>query len=133
MMKAFSLDSRSHQSSNLLSPGLSEYQGPALLAFNNAKFAAKDFESLASLGASRKEQDAFATGRFGRGFSSVGLIPAASQAYANEGRSSIGLIARLLCLAERCSSLILIIHGPPRGTLLEGQNGISRPLRTMTQ
>ena len=73
MTKAFVLDTRSHQTSNLLNPGLDEYQGPALLAYNNAKFSAKDFQSLSSLGASRKEQDAFATGKFGRGFSSVDL------------------------------------------------------------
>lgn len=71
MMKAFVLDTRSHTTSNLLSPGLDEYQGPALLAYNNAKFSPQDFESLSALGASRKEQDAFATGKFGRGFSSV--------------------------------------------------------------
>lgn len=71
MMKAFVLDTRSHPTSNLLNPGLDEYQGPALLAYNNAKFSAEDFGSLASLGASRKEQDPFATGKFGRGFSSV--------------------------------------------------------------
>ncbi|KAI9877667.1 MAG: hypothetical protein M1830_003147, partial [Pleopsidium flavum] len=59
---AFVLDTRSHPASNLLNPGLDEYQGPALLAYNNAKFSSKDFESLSSLGASRKEQDAFATG-----------------------------------------------------------------------
>ena len=79
MMKVFVLDTRSHPASNLLHPGLDEYQGPALLAYNNAKFSAKDFESLASLGASRKEQDAFATGKFGRGFSSVYSRPNGSQ------------------------------------------------------
>ena len=67
------MDTRSYSASNLLHPGLAEYQGPALLAYNNAKFLPKDFESLSSIGASRKEQDAFATGKFGRGFSSVGL------------------------------------------------------------
>ena len=72
VLKVFVLDTRSHPTSNLLHSGLDEYQGPALLAYNNAKFSAKDFESLSSLGASRKEQDAFATGKFGRGFSSVG-------------------------------------------------------------
>ncbi|MCJ1433205.1 hypothetical protein MMC27_002564 [Xylographa pallens] len=68
---AFVLDTRSHPASNLLHPGLEKYQGPALLAYNNAKFSAEDFESLSSLGASRKERDALATGKFGRGFSSV--------------------------------------------------------------
>ncbi|MCJ1404884.1 hypothetical protein MMC11_008110 [Xylographa trunciseda] len=67
----FVLDTRSHTVSNLLDPGLDKYPGPALLAYNNAKFSAEDFESLTSLGASKKIQDIFATGKFGRGFSSV--------------------------------------------------------------
>ena len=78
-IKAFALDTRSYPESDLLSPGLDKYQGPALLAYNDAKFSAQDFESLSSLGASRKEQDAFATGKFGRGFSSVDSTPIASQ------------------------------------------------------
>ena len=133
MMKAFVLDTHSHPASNLLNPGLDKYQGPALLAYNNAKFSAEDFESLSSLGASRKEQDAFATGKFGRGFSSVESRPTALQDYANEHRFSTGLIAHLLCLTGHCSSSILITHGLRRGTLLGAQNGTSQPMRRMTQ
>ncbi|MCJ1388929.1 hypothetical protein MMC18_001780 [Xylographa bjoerkii] len=84
---AFFLDTRSHPASNLLNPGLDKYQGPALLAYNNAKFSAEDFESLSSLGASRKERDAFATGKFGRGFSSVDSRPTALLDDANKDRT----------------------------------------------
>ena len=133
MMKAFVLDTRSHPASNLLSPGLDEYQGPALLAYNNAKFLAKDFESLSSLGASRKEQDAFATGKFGRGFSSVDSRPTTSGGYANDDRFSTGPIAHLSCLTQHCSFSILITHGLRHGILLEAQNGTSQLMQRMTQ
>ncbi len=130
--KAFILDTRTHTTSNLLNAGLDEYQGPALVAYNNAKFSPRDFESLASLGASRKEQDALATGKFGRGFSSVGFTLIAKQLYANECRFSIGLIARLSCLTLLCSSWTLTTPGLRHGTLLGDQNGTSRPMHKMT-
>lgn len=133
MMKVFVLDTHSHPASNLLHPGLDEYQGPALLAYNNAKFSAKDFESLSSLGASRKEQDAFATGKFGRGFSSVGSRSNGSQGYVKEDRFSTGLIVHLSCLARHCSSSILTTHGLHHGTLLEAPNGTSQLMCRMTQ
>jgi sacsin len=60
-----------HPDSPLLVDGLSEYQGPALLAYNDALFTERDFESLTSLGDSKKIQDKAATGKFGLGFSSV--------------------------------------------------------------
>lgn len=127
------LDIRSYSTSDLLHPGLDEYQGPALLAYNNAKFSAKDFESLSSLGASRKEQDAFATGKFGRGFSSVVFSPAVYWGYAHEDRFSTGLIVPPSCLIRSCSFWILTIRGLRRGTLLEAQNGSSQSMRKMTQ
>ncbi len=55
----------------MLVDGLSEDQGPALLAYNDALFTDKDFRSLTSLGDSKKIQDKAATGKFGLGFSSV--------------------------------------------------------------
>jgi sacsin len=65
------LDTSTHPDSPLLVDGLSEYQGPALLAYNDALFTERDFDSLASLGDSKKIQDKAATGKFGLGFSSV--------------------------------------------------------------
>ncbi|ERF72113.1 hypothetical protein EPUS_02904 [Endocarpon pusillum Z07020] len=67
----FTLDTHFHDTSPLLHEGLAEYQGPALLAFNNALFTEEDFQSLTSLGDSKKLQDKVATGKFGLGFSSV--------------------------------------------------------------
>jgi len=55
----------------VLVEGLSQYQGPALLAYNDASFSEKDFRSLTSLGDSKKVHDKAATGKFGLGFSSV--------------------------------------------------------------
>ncbi|KAI9684824.1 MAG: hypothetical protein M1829_000199 [Trizodia sp. TS-e1964] len=67
----FVLDTRSHPTSDLLFEGLAEFQGPALLAFNNSLFMDEDFDSLTRLGNSRKFSDKMTTGKFGRGFSSV--------------------------------------------------------------
>lgn len=67
----FVLDTTFHPDSPVLVDGLSEYQGPALLAYNNAVFSEKDFASLTSLGDSKKLEDKAATGKFGLGFSSV--------------------------------------------------------------
>jgi hypothetical protein len=55
----------------VLVDGLSQYQGPALLAYNDALFSEKDFRSLTSLGDSKKVYDKATTGKFGLGFSSV--------------------------------------------------------------
>jgi sacsin len=69
----FHLDERTHPKSELINTALAKYQGPALLAYNNAIFREKDFESLSRLGNSLKLQDGLTTGKFGRGFNSVSL------------------------------------------------------------
>lgn len=71
----FHLDERTHPTDELINPALAQYQGPALLAYNNAIFTQKDFESLSRLGDSLKLQDGLTTGKFGRGFNSVGCYP----------------------------------------------------------
>ncbi|KAI9761621.1 MAG: hypothetical protein M1840_001737 [Geoglossum simile] len=67
----FRLDTRSYPDLPLLHPGLRQYQGPALLAYNDAIFSEKDFESLARVGDSGKLEDMSSTGKFGFGFNSV--------------------------------------------------------------
>ncbi|TVY34994.1 Sacsin [Lachnellula subtilissima] len=67
----FILDEQTHPTDELLHPLLAQYQGPALLAYNNAQFSDKDFASLAHIGDSGKINDATTTGKFGRGFNSV--------------------------------------------------------------
>jgi sacsin len=46
-------------------------QGVSLICTNNAKFEDRDFESIQSLGNSRKESERNKTGRFGIGFNSA--------------------------------------------------------------
>ncbi|KAJ4822812.1 hypothetical protein Tsubulata_015814 [Turnera subulata] len=65
------LDRRLHGSSSLLSPSLSQWQGPALLAYNDAVFTEEDFVSISRIGGSAKHGQAWKTGRFGVGFNSV--------------------------------------------------------------
>lgn len=65
------LDRRVHGSESLLSDSLTQWQGPALLAFNDAVFTEEDFVSISRIGGSSKHAQAWKTGRFGVGFNSV--------------------------------------------------------------
>lgn len=59
------LDQRNHPCGSLLSPKLGEWQGPALLAYNDAVFTEDDFVSISRIGGSQKQGHAWKTGRFG--------------------------------------------------------------------
>jgi sacsin len=59
------LDRRSHGAESVLSPPLAQWQGPALLAYNNAVFTEDDFVSISRIGDSKKQSQAWKTGRFG--------------------------------------------------------------------
>lgn len=61
----FCLDRRVHASDSLLSSTLAQWQGPALLAFNDAVFSEEDFVSISRIGGSSKHGQAWKTGRFG--------------------------------------------------------------------
>ena len=67
----FYLDNRTHGTESLVNPTLAQFQGPALLAFNDAKFTAEDWESIQKPQQSGKEEDPFKVGKFGLGFNSV--------------------------------------------------------------
>ena len=64
------LDLRSHDSRSLSFSGTAEFQGPALLTYNDAVFTDTDLESIQNVGASRKTDARAKTGRFGVGFCS---------------------------------------------------------------
>ncbi|KAL0374334.1 UNVERIFIED_CONTAM: Sacsin [Sesamum radiatum] len=55
----------------LLSDSLAQWQGPALLAYNDAVFTEEDFVSISRIGGSSKHAKPWKTGRFGVGFNSV--------------------------------------------------------------
>ncbi|KAM0910828.1 hypothetical protein ACQ4PT_013891 [Festuca glaucescens] len=65
------LDRRAHGRRSLLAPALAQWQGPALLAHNDAAFTDGDFASISRIGDSSKVSQAWKTGRFGVGFNSV--------------------------------------------------------------
>ena len=48
-----------------------EFQGLALLAYNDAEFSKADWKGIVSLGISGKEKDLLKVGRFGLGFKSI--------------------------------------------------------------
>ena len=49
-------------------PALGDYDGSALLVYNDATFSERDFESISSIGKSRKREDSATIGRYGLGF-----------------------------------------------------------------
>jgi sacsin len=67
----FILDERSYSAETLASPSLTRFQGPALLAYNDAIFKSADWASIAAPAQSKKLDDLAKTGRFGIGFNSV--------------------------------------------------------------
>ena len=67
----FYLDNRTHSTKFLINPALAPFKGPALLAFNDAKFSPRDWESIQKPQQSEKEEDPFKVGQFGMGFISV--------------------------------------------------------------
>ncbi|KAH8819238.1 hypothetical protein F5884DRAFT_717530 [Xylogone sp. PMI_703] len=67
----FVLDDNTYPTDPLIDPDLAQYQGPALLAYNDAQFRDEDFLNLSNIGDSIKLEDGLTTGKFGRGFNSV--------------------------------------------------------------
>ena len=67
----FFIDERSHGQHYLLHPSLAKFQGPALLAYNDAVFTDEDWTSIQKLKRSNKRSDPFKVGKFGIGFNSV--------------------------------------------------------------
>ena len=67
------LDLRSHGTATVVGPGMAQYQGPSILAFNSARFQEGDFASIQRIGDSLKKASSKGskTGRFGIGFNSV--------------------------------------------------------------
>ncbi|MGD1699196.1 sacsin N-terminal ATP-binding-like domain-containing protein [Dapis sp. BLCC M229] len=65
------LDWRRHQFKNLPDNRMEKLIGPAILVYNNQVFRDQDFESIKSLGQSKKSQDLQKTGRFGVGFNAI--------------------------------------------------------------
>lgn len=70
----FCLDHRTHPSAKIADPALAQFQGPALLVFNDAVFTAEDFASIQRIGDSLKNignESKTKIGRFGIGFNAV--------------------------------------------------------------
>ncbi|KAJ3361959.1 hypothetical protein GGF32_006836 [Allomyces javanicus] len=67
----FVLDHRSHGTSHLVNDNLARFQGPALLAFNDAEFSRTDLESFQQPFDSKKADQIDKIGKFGIGFMSV--------------------------------------------------------------
>ena len=66
----FCVDCRSFGTKSLAHDKLAEFQGPALLVYNDSQFSDEDFDSIQSIGDSKKRGQLAKTGRFGIGFNS---------------------------------------------------------------
>ena len=64
----FLIDWRQHPTASLFTEELACWQGPALIAYNNAVFSDKDLEHICELAGETKMKDPLKTGRFGVGF-----------------------------------------------------------------
>ena len=64
----FLLDWREHPKDSLFADELVKWQGPALIAYNNATFSDTDFDNICMLAGETKKTDPLKTGRFGVGF-----------------------------------------------------------------
>ena len=67
----FLIDRRDGPKKSLFSPGMSECQGPALWAYNDAVFSDDDFRNINKLAGKTKKDDFTKIGRFGLGFNAV--------------------------------------------------------------
>ena len=64
-------DTREHDSSNLLFPGMANTYGPALLFYNNAEFTEEDFRNIRKIAGETKLNKPLKIGKYGIGFCSV--------------------------------------------------------------
>ena len=64
----FLIDWREHPTASLFTEELACWQGPALIAYNNAAFSDQDLEHICKLAGETKMKDPLKTGRFGVGF-----------------------------------------------------------------
>ena len=64
----FLIDWREHPTNSLFTDELAKWQGPALIAYNNAVFSDQDLDHICELAGETKMKDPLKTGRFGVGF-----------------------------------------------------------------
>ena len=67
----FYLDSRQHRTQCIVHEKLEKFQGPALLAYNDAQFKPEDWRGIQNFKQSERKNDPFKVGKFGIGFNSV--------------------------------------------------------------
>ena len=64
----FLIDWRKHPDKSLFTDELKEWQGPALLAYNDSKFSEEDLKNICKVAGETKKDNPMKTGRFGVGF-----------------------------------------------------------------
>ena len=67
----FYLDNRQHRTESVIHPELVSFQGPSLMAYNDAVFTDKDWQSIQDMQQSVKAENPFKVGKFGIGFNSI--------------------------------------------------------------
>ena len=64
-------DWREHPTQTLLNTELKDWQGPAILFYNNSTFSDKDFRNIVKIDGATKAEDGTTIGRYGLGFCTV--------------------------------------------------------------
>ena len=67
----FVKDFRTHACSQIFESGFEEFQGPALLVYNDSSFTQADLKGIQQLGIGSKSDDPAKTGQYGVGFNAV--------------------------------------------------------------
>ena len=67
----FVKDFRTHSCNQIFDSGFKEFQGPALLVYNNSSFTQADLKGIQQLGIGSKSDDPAKTGQYGVGFNAV--------------------------------------------------------------
>ncbi|KIO19900.1 hypothetical protein M407DRAFT_82185, partial [Tulasnella calospora MUT 4182] len=70
-VQRFILDTHPQPLSGLVNSTLEVCQGPSIIAYNDAKFSDKDWESITHISYSSKKNDERSTGKYGLGFCTV--------------------------------------------------------------
>ena len=77
----FYIDQRKHATQKLIHPKLCDFQGPALVCFNDAAFKPEDWVGIQNIENSVKVDNPLKVGQFGIGFNSVYHITGKSNLY----------------------------------------------------
>lgn len=97
---------------SLAASGLAPFQGPALLAFNDAVFSEADFASISNIGNSVKRDQSGKTGRFGVGFNACYHLTDLPSFASGSLQHAAAPVLSFACMSAPNSRLNVFLHRP---------------------